>query len=491
MSRHIAFLCALAALLAAAALSRALLPATEAVDGKWLRIRKTPDIAYATPGEAATFTIFVLNTSQDQIVKDIIIEDPLAPECNAEYPALLEGLSFSYTCQKRNVLAPFTNEATVRGTNATTLQQDTASDTARVEILDLGATFSAEPAEVMVPGGPVTFTVAITNSGSTAVQLTSLVSPQLGDLTDPDNNLLLENSCAQGDLPTLASEGGVLQCMATADVTGASGTYSFELDAAGFVAADSSVTVSAEDTAEVNLFDIFVTSLSAEEDAVPTGGKVRLLATIENQSPTQSIRVTSLQDSVAGDVRPYGDCVLPQLVVPGGIYACGYELVANGAVGEEKTFVLNVTAETMNVPPFLLQGQGDATVSLYEPRINLPVLAHVPRPGTCGEALNIKINTRYHFPHDLENAYYRFVLAEALDVTVEVTEFQTDDGQVIVYAAPRGTCEGLQFLRNNGIVAPEMPVALGELEPGTYYARVLIAGERSKELVYSLYVRAD
>jgi uncharacterized repeat protein (TIGR01451 family) len=460
--------------------------------GQWLRIIKSPDPLYVTRGENASFTIVVLNTSPTFAMQDVVVTDELTPDCDLEIGGLPANETFNYSCRQLNVQAPFTNEAVVSGVNATNGQRDSASDTAEVELLALTAVIEPQPAQILAPGGTVHFTITTTNNGSTAVRLNALTSLQLGDLTDPGNTILSENSCAAGgDLPLLAPGGDSFECSFLVEVTGLPGTYPFNVTAAGVVAGDDSVPVTGSGESLVTIYKVILSSLEAARQQVMVGKHIRLTATVQNLGEIEPVTLVTLEDSVLGDVRPYGDCLLPQTLNPGDAYSCKYERTADGAAGEALPIVLNVAAATSQIPPTFLYSQASTSVLLVKPVINFPLVAHVPRPERCKSALPIQINTSYQFYHDMREAFYRFELAQQADVSVLLSEFQTEDGQILVYRDNGGGCADLDRIGFNGNVADEMPVPLGVQQPGRYYVRVINAGELLETVTYTLFVSAE
>ena len=81
---------------------------------------------------------------------------------------------------------------------------------------------AADPTTLPEPGGTVTFTVVVTNTGVETVTLTSLLDDPYGDLADDSGNPLIVNStCATGG--TITPDGGVYTCSFQGDVSGDAG----------------------------------------------------------------------------------------------------------------------------------------------------------------------------------------------------------------------------------------------------------------------------
>lgn len=459
--------------------------------GEWLRLTKIPKTQYVQRGEAAVFDIIVLNTSQQFVLRDIEISDALAPNCSRTREELTPNGDFSYRCTKEDIQVPFTNEAKVTGFNATNGKSDSASDTARVEVLDLQVAVVPDPAALVTPGGPVAFSVKVTNLSSVDAKLTMLASAQFGDLADPLNELVRNNTCAisQGP-PELSKEGGALECGFTFDVSGSAGERVFKVDARGEVT--ESVSIEASGTAVVKIYDVFTLSLTAGEEQVVAGKKVELLVSIENLDEITGVRILALDDAILGDVSQLGDCTLPQFLAPSSSYSCTYSQTATAAPGDEQSFILTAAAETDTTPATQLRNQASATILVAEPMLYLPILKIIPKPTSCAAPLLIETNTSYQFYPDTRNAVYHFVLIEEADVVVELSEFTPRDGQVTVYKDTGNGCdpETLEFLGSDGSNNLDRKVSLGRQEAGNYYIHVFSGSDLSQEQAYTLLVQA-
>jgi uncharacterized repeat protein (TIGR01451 family) len=98
------------------------------------------------------------------------------------------------------------------------------------EAPELAVVKLAEPASLDEPGGPVTFTIQVTNNGEETVTLTSLEDSLHGDLTD-----LGDNTCT---VPQVLPAGGTYEC-----------AYSLGISGAGGESVTNLIAVTAEDTA--------------------------------------------------------------------------------------------------------------------------------------------------------------------------------------------------------------------------------------------------
>jgi len=97
-----------------------------------LHLAKLPKIQTITRGDAAHFTIFLHNESTVPLT-DIIVTDPLAPDCDYRTPTLAAGAVLHYPCSLNNVAAPFTNVVTALGEGPSGIAVQ-MTDSAYVEI---------------------------------------------------------------------------------------------------------------------------------------------------------------------------------------------------------------------------------------------------------------------------------------------------------------------------------------------------------------------
>ncbi len=82
--------------------------------GPAIDIQKMPDLQIIPSGGTAVFQIVVTNTGNVPLV-NVAVTDPMAPDCAVTIGNLAVGASYSYSCSIANVMAGFTNVATVNG----------------------------------------------------------------------------------------------------------------------------------------------------------------------------------------------------------------------------------------------------------------------------------------------------------------------------------------------------------------------------------------
>ena len=100
--------------------------------GPAIAIEKSPDLQQITIGDFAEFEIKVSNPGNVGL-RNVVVVDPLTPDCDREIGEMKSGADFSYLCTAYDVETDFDNEATVTGEFDG--QSYLASDTARVDVL--------------------------------------------------------------------------------------------------------------------------------------------------------------------------------------------------------------------------------------------------------------------------------------------------------------------------------------------------------------------
>ncbi len=290
------------------------------------------------PGGWVEFTYSVENPSQTTITLESLVDSVYGPLEQADgdcaVPQTL-GPAGTYVCSiNAQVLgAPgiYENTVTASGTDA---NQDPVSDTATAAVTILAVTpgdiqvqKSAEPAQLLVPGGWVKFTYSVENPSSITVTLESLVDSVYGPLEQADGD------CA---VPQTLSPADTYVCSINAEVLGDPGVYENTVTASGTDWNEDPVSDTA--TAAVTIAmappgDIQVQKSAQPAQLLEPGGWVEFTYSVENPS---SITVTleSLVDSVYGPLElADGDCTVPQTLSPAGTYVCSIDAEVLGSPG--------------------------------------------------------------------------------------------------------------------------------------------------------------
>ncbi|MGD8588037.1 MAG: hypothetical protein PVG22_04320 [Chromatiales bacterium] len=345
------------------------------------------------PSGAVTYTVSVsnngvdpnnsvtLNTLDDDIYGDItkVQGDILTTTCSV--PQAIDAGS-TYTCTfnatvSGNASDTVTDTVTASGVddNGNSL---TGSDDAEVTINDLlpsiAVVKTANPIEVLEPGGQVSFSVLVTNNSvsSDPVTITSLSDSVHGNLNG-------QGTCSVPQ--TLAGNGGTYSCSFTANVTGNAGYVETDMVTASG-SDDEGNSVSASDSATVTVLNV-ESSITLVKTANPTlvdepGGDVTYTFEITNTSSVDTVIIQDgvveyegpylgLYDSILGDLNGQGTCTVPQTLAPGGSYSCtltvtvegnAFDVIANTATakgydddGEPVMAADDASVNIENVPP--------------------------------------------------------------------------------------------------------------------------------------------
>lgn len=209
------------------------------------------------------------------------------------------------------------------------------SDTATVTISDLQPAITvvklASPTEVFEPGGPVSFSIKVTNNsaGSDPVTMNSLTDSIYGNLDG-------KGDCAVPQV--LAGNGGSYSCSFTANVAGNyADTETDTVTASG--TDDDGNPVSDSDSATVMVVNV-PSQIELIKTANPTtvnepGGSVTYTFTVNNKSGVDTVTINSLMDNILGDLGAYpgSSCSLPQQLAPD-----------DGAAGGPDSYTCSVVA---------------------------------------------------------------------------------------------------------------------------------------------------
>jgi uncharacterized repeat protein (TIGR01451 family) len=145
-----------------------------------IQISKGPSLQQILSGSNAVFTITVTNTG-DVALSNVVINDPLAPDCDLVITTLVTGAGTSYVCTVTNVLADFTNTINVIGTGPALSDVSDMSD-AFVDVIHPSIQISKDPAlQQVVVGSNAVFTITVTNTGDVALSNVVVSDPSTPD----------------------------------------------------------------------------------------------------------------------------------------------------------------------------------------------------------------------------------------------------------------------------------------------------------------------
>jgi uncharacterized repeat protein (TIGR01451 family) len=165
-------------------------------------VQKTPDTQTVIQGGSVTFTITVTNTGNIPLT-NVVVSDPLSADCSRTITSLAIAQVDTFTCTKLNVQGTFTNVVTVTAnTDQGPITDTDSADVVVVALPDISVSKVSNVSTVPVTGGPVDYTIRISNVGTTTVTLTSLT----------DNKVALSPDCVALIGKTIAA-GSYLQCV--------------------------------------------------------------------------------------------------------------------------------------------------------------------------------------------------------------------------------------------------------------------------------------
>lgn len=198
-----------------------------------LTITIDPAVQQVNPNGSANFTIAITN-SGDVPLSDVSVSVPNAPDCNRTgLGPLSPGSAITpYACSLSAVTADRNVVATVTAQDPGSTTIVATSNHALVDVLPTITLAQQNPASVThpAPGGPVNFSLKVTNTSSEAVILTSLWNSNMGELTDPGNPRVSSTTCAAGT--AIPAGSSMPLCQVTATFTGTPGnTYNVSIQA--------------------------------------------------------------------------------------------------------------------------------------------------------------------------------------------------------------------------------------------------------------------
>jgi hypothetical protein len=245
----------------------------------------------------------------------------------------------------------------------------TATHSATVTIIDLQPAIeiskTADPADLLEPGGMVTFTTQITNTTAETITLVSLADDIYG-------NLHQQGDC---NLPQTITGNGYYACGFSTVITGTVG-YSETNTVTATVQDDEANTVQASDHATVTIIDA-LPSIDTSMIATPTqvaapGDWVTFTVRVTNTSTTEALTITNLIDDVYGNLDSQGNCAILQEIAVGSFYECSFVGFVIWNANAEQTNTVTATAEDDEANSTSAQASTTITVTGYV--IQLPLI---------------------------------------------------------------------------------------------------------------------
>ncbi len=349
-------------------------------------IKSVTPSAVPESGGVVTFTAVITNTSVETVTLTALTDNTIGNlngRGTCSVPQIIP-ISSAYTCVHSETVVGNSGTSLVNLLTSTVQDDEgntaTGNDSATVIFTDvlpaITVTKSVTPTMVPEPGGPVTFSVTITNTGLETVTLTSLIDNVHGDLNG-------QGSCS---VPHLIPPGGEHRCKFGATVSG--DPEDSETDTVTATAQDDeSNEVTDSDSATVSIYDVLpavdVIKTTNPISVPEPGGTVSFIVRTVNLGP-EPVTLNSLMDDVHGDLDGQGNCFLPHLIQLGGYFECAFPATVTGNGGESETDT--VTATVGDDEGNLLEFFGSATVEVEDllPTIDVTKSVDpgsVPEPG--------------------------------------------------------------------------------------------------------------
>jgi uncharacterized repeat protein (TIGR01451 family) len=233
---------------------------------------------------------------------------------------------------------------------------------------------TADPTTVPEPGGTVTFTVRVVNTGPRDLTLTSLTDDVYGDLaTRPGSTCTVAPpGSVPPTPPLLTANGGTYTCTFTGPVTGAPASTHTDVVTATGVDVNGN-TATDNDDAVVTIVGV-PPVITVIKDATPLtrpepGGTFTFTVRVRNDSPNETVTITSLTDDIYGDLatRPGSTCgaLIGTTLAPGATSApCTFPGNFFGDVGAAETDV--VTVVVTDAEGTSATDSDDATVTITD-----------------------------------------------------------------------------------------------------------------------------
>ncbi|MEW6153393.1 MAG: hypothetical protein AB1673_05295 [Actinomycetota bacterium] len=244
---------------------------------------------------------------------------------------------------------------------------------------------TANPTTMPEPGGPVTYSVVVTNTSTDDLTITSLTDDIYGDITTRPGS-----TCTDA-IGTVLASGANYPCQFTADFTGNAGDSL--TDVVTVVAENpDGVEATDDDDATVTLTDVLPTVL-VDKTANPLtrpepGGTFTFTVVVTNTS-VEDVTVLSLTDSIYGDLTtlPGSTCgpVVGSVLAPGASSPpCTFTADFTGGGGDTETNTVTVVVEDDEGNE--ASDSDDATITLTDvlPTITVDKTADplvMPEPG--------------------------------------------------------------------------------------------------------------
>ncbi len=149
------------------------------------------------------------------------------------------------------------------------------------------------------------------------------------------------------------------------------------------------VTVTACGTTTVNFGKVKQFSIAVSKSANPAslaepGGNVQFSVRIDNTSAVDAVTISSLMDSVFGNLNGQGTCTTPRTIAVGGNTTCTFSKPISGNAGTSHSNTVTASGTAANGGPVTAQGSATVSLSNAQPSITVSKSANpssVTEPG--------------------------------------------------------------------------------------------------------------
>jgi hypothetical protein len=458
-------------------------------------------------GQSAVFDITIRNPLQDSTIKSVQVEttitdgvggigvkvadepEPAPEECSPDIGDLAPGQQIVFTCTIPNVQSSFVIQVDASGfIDNIGLTQNT--DTSSITMISLVLEAGVSPDQIDEgQATPVVYSLQLNNDGDLPITLNSLQSATHGDLFNPGNIAVDDNTCP--DIEKIVAAGEGRSCTYAVTLEPVPGDFTIP-NPITLKAESGGVNIAVEDIAIVRVGEdqpVKVDLTASPDILTAPGGPVNLTVVVTNMAE-DPVALETLTDSILGDLNGVGDCQTPTTIPVGEEYVCAYQVaVVDKLPGDQVSF--KVTATTS-----LGQIDDSATVSIVElppTRYLMPVVTNGAVAGethnTPCRAMPIQTDLAHYFLPDDPNDWYRFTLPSSRRVIIRMTNYVAD-GQIVIFS---GDCASPAYIQNNGNNKPEKEVDIGvrpatdaQGQPINYYVWIVTDGKFNTTTPYVL-----
>jgi uncharacterized repeat protein (TIGR01451 family) len=478
-----------------------------------ISVTKTAGVATVPePGGPVTYTVVVHNSSvepvaltglSDVVGSDAAIDVSAVAGTTCALPQTIPA-GGDHSCTFTLAVAGNAGHAVTDTITATASDDEqhqvTASDDASVGIADVAPTITlaktATPSSVPEPGGPVSYSLTLTNTSVEPVTITHLTD-QVG--TDPAVDVTgIDGSTCH--LPHTVALGGTYSCAFTLAVAGDAGAMVTDVVTAT-ATDDDGGTTTAQAAASVSVTDvkpgITVTKTASTPSVPEPGAPVTYTATITNASP-EALTVTSLSDVVgagsAVDVSGITGttCVLPHALPIGGSYACTFTLAVAGNAGAIVTDVATATAVDNEGNSTTGEGGAGVAVSDVLPAISVTKVAGVATVAEPGGNVTYTVTVHNDAVEPVTLSSLKDAVGDASPVDVTSVDGTTCTLPVTIPAGGDHSCTFTTAVTGNaGDTVTDVVTATGHDDDDNTVVATATASVRVSDVLPTITVNKD